>query len=150
MLWGYTFPKIKHPVVNARIETAGAKPAFKEDWRSHRCIIPASWYFEWKHYPMPDGKTKTGEKYAIQPVGRTMTLLAGLYRFEKELPVFTVLTRAPEGEVTEIHDRMPVILPEDAAEEWVCPNRNPKQIASASLTEMFLERVDGQIEINPK
>ena len=147
MLWGYTFPNIPHPVVNARVETAGRKPAFQEDWQKHRCIIPASWYFEWAHYPMPDGKTKTGEKYAIQPVGQTSTLLAGLYRFENDLPVFTVLTRKPEGKLAELHDRMPLILPEDAAEDWICPERDPVQIASSALTEMFLERVDGQMTL---
>ena len=36
-------------LLNARSETAAEKPAFREDWRRHRCIVPATYYFEWEH-----------------------------------------------------------------------------------------------------
>ena len=37
------------PMVNARMETASTKPTFKESWERRRCIVPASYYFEWEH-----------------------------------------------------------------------------------------------------
>jgi hypothetical protein len=44
--------------MNARTETAPVKPTFKEAWASHRCIIPASWYYEWEHLTGNDGRKR--------------------------------------------------------------------------------------------
>lgn len=79
MKWGYTGKTL---LMNARTETASEKPTFKEDWRKHRCIVPASWYYEWEHRLGNDGKKHTGATYAIQPKGSTMTWLCGLYHIE--------------------------------------------------------------------
>ena len=46
MVWGYHVPGIDHPIVNARLESVGEKKTFSVDWRKHRCIIPASYYFD--------------------------------------------------------------------------------------------------------
>ena len=43
MLWGYHVPGIRRPIVNARVESAGEKPSFRDSWAMHRCVIPASW-----------------------------------------------------------------------------------------------------------
>ena len=75
MQWGFHLPGSDKPLVNARCETAATKPTFKDAWQSHRCIIPASYYYEWEHFKSPDGKVKTGDKYAIQPIGSTVTWL---------------------------------------------------------------------------
>ena len=88
-----------------------------ELWEKRRCIIPASWYFEWEHLISNTGQKKTGDKYMIQPNGSSMTWLAGLYRIEDSLPVFAVLTREPTDELRRIHDRMPLILPKERIDE---------------------------------
>lgn len=146
MVWGYHIDGIPHPVVNARVESAKDKKSFSTDWQKHRCIIPASYYFEWEHIKRPDGKVKTGQKYAIQPKGADVTWLAGLYRIEEErglyYPVFTVLTKAPTEQLARIHDRMPVILPEDAIHDWIRPDANPDEIVKASLTDMVMEKAE--------
>ena len=122
MKWGFTLPNSKQPLVNARVETAATKPSFSESWSRRRCVIPASYYYEWKHYKTIDGRDKTGAKYLIQPKGASITWLCGLYRIENDIPVFTVLTREPSGEVSQIHDRMPLILPESVIDEWITPS----------------------------
>lgn len=61
----FNYPNHDSTVFNARVESAKNKPTFKDAWKSHRCIIPASYYFEWEHFKSPDGKTKIGDKYAI-------------------------------------------------------------------------------------
>ncbi|MCR4658298.1 MAG: SOS response-associated peptidase [Lachnospiraceae bacterium] len=142
MKWGFTMPKSSSPVVNARSETASEKPLFKEHWQKHRCIVPASWYFEWQHLTSQNGKTKTGRKYLIQPSGSSITCLCGLYRFEDELPVFTVLTREPGEELKEIHDRMPLILPVDMIDGWINTDADPEKLLSLSLTDMVFEPAD--------
>ena len=144
MVWGYHIPGINHPVVNARVESAKDKPSFSADWLRHRCIIPASYYFEWEHIIRPDGKVKTGDKYAIQPRNSTVTFFAGLYRIEEErdlkYPVFTVLTREPSTELAKIHNRMPLILPEAAADDWIRPDSDPNELVEEALTDMVMEK----------
>lgn len=68
MVWGFTLPRSSSPMVNARMETASTKPTFKESWERRRCIVPASYYFEWEHLiNAATGKAKTGDKYMIHP-----------------------------------------------------------------------------------
>ena len=146
MQWGFHLPKSDKPLVNARCETAATKPTFKDAWQSHRCIIPASYYFEWEHFKSPDGKVKTGDKYIIQPQGSMVTWLCGLYRIEDTFPVFTVLTREPSEELGRIHDRMPLILPEERIDEWINPDSKPEDLLSYALTDMIMEKAT---EVNP-
>ena len=92
MVWGFSNPKAGGPIVNARVETAATKPLWKEAWGKHRCVIPASWYYEWEHLVAPDGRTKTGPKYMIQPKGCKVTYLAGLYRIEEYADLNSVIS----------------------------------------------------------
>ena len=144
MVWGYNITGLNHPVVNTRVESADKKDVWKEDWRSHRCIVPASWYFEWEHLPLANGKTKAGQKYMIQPKGSEMTWLAGLYRIEEfrdlKYPVFSVLTREPTAELSRIHDRMPLILPSNAIDDWIRPDSKAGEIAKMAVTDVFIEK----------
>lgn len=144
MQWGFSINGLKTPIVNARIESAAEKPTFRDSWYRRRCVIPASWYYEWQHYKTSDGKTKTGEKYAIQAQNSKVTWLAGLYRFEElngfKYPVFVVLTREPSESVSGIHDRMPVILSENAVGDWIALNGNPDEIVNSAITDLVLEK----------
>ena len=78
MVFGFA---ARTPLFNARIETASSKPTFKEAWKTHRCAIPFSWYYEWRQA----GKGK--EKMLIQPVGTTTAYFAGLYRIEEAMGI---------------------------------------------------------------
>ena len=148
MIWGFLLPdrentRRSQPLINARVETADLKPTFRECWKRRRCIVPASYYYEWEHFVKPDGTKKTGGKYAIQPAGETVTWLAGLYRMEDGFPHFTILTRQPGPETGKLHDRMPLILPQGAIDAWINPNTAAvavKEIAAAALTDMVLEK----------
>ncbi len=142
MKWGFILPKNKAPLANARMETAAERPTFKEAWLSHRCIIPASHYYEWEHFTDPKGKKKTGDKYCIHPIDSSRTFLCGLYRLEDGLPVFTILTRQPDPELLKVHDRMPMILPEEKIDEWIAPGNDPEKLIPYTLTKMSLEKVE--------
>ena len=60
----------------------------------------------------------------LQPKNETMTWLAGIYRMEEGLPVFTVLTREPSEGIAHIHDRMPLILPKHIIDQWILRSCN--------------------------
>ena len=138
MKWGFSGRTL---LMNARTETAPVKATFRDAWASHRCIVPASWYYEWEHIIGNDGKKRTGDKFLIQPKGSAMTWLCGLYRIEDGLPVFVILTREPGEEIRFIHDRMPLILPGEYVEEWIRPDTKPEEVVEAALTEMVYEKV---------
>ncbi len=130
MRWG--FSRQGRLLINARVETAAQKPTFWEAWRAHRCVIPASWYFEWEH----DGKNRPGRKYALRPEPEGIIRLAGLYRMENGLPEFVILTRPAAECVAWMHDRMPLMLPPEAAKEWIRPTADPEALAGQCLTDV--------------
>ena len=141
MKWGFQIPG-RSLIVNARTESAAQKPTFKESWARHRCIIPASWYFEWEHLTGANGKKKTGDKYMIQPAGSSITWLAGLYRIEEGFPVFAVLTREPTEDLRRIHDRMPLIMPRDLIDEWINPEAEAEELVKFAIMDVVAERVE--------
>ena len=145
MVWGFTIPRTKNPVVNARVETAKDRDLFRDSWKLRRCVIPCSWYFEWEHLQnVFTGKTDTGDKYMIQPRDTAITFLAGLYRMETSkgitYPVFTVLTRDSAPDIGFIHDRMPVILPQNLGGDWINPGNKADEIVSEALNDMVFEK----------
>ena len=145
MVWGFTNPKGGGaPLMNARVETASIKPFWRDAWKSHRCVVPASYYYEWEHIMTRDGKKTTGDKYMIQPKGNRITYLAGLYRIEEQrgikIPVFTILTREPGEAIRFIHDRMPLILPEKAVKAWINPEETPEDIIKTAITDTYYEK----------
>jgi len=157
MVWGFApasfgegqnGPRRSAPLFNARVETASAKPSFSEAWSSHRCAVPASWFFEWGPPPeepdTPVTLAKNGKaRYVIQPRGASVTWLAGLYHTETRggltYPAFTILTRDSAGDMRGVHDRMPVMLPSDLAELWTDPAADPAKIVKCALTDLFIE-----------
>lgn len=129
MEWGYHLPDGKR-IINARSETAAQKTMFADGMRQRRCLIPAAHYFEWE-------KTEGRKvKYAIEPKQSDGLYLAGIYRIEAGKPVFTILTSAAAEGIAFIHERMPVILPEEAKMDWLNPRYHGNDILSAALTEM--------------
>lgn len=146
MVWGFTNPRSGSPFVNARCETAAQRPLWRDSWRSRRCVVPASYYYEWQHYTGTDGRRKTGQKYMIQPRDCVIMYLAGLYSIEEQngirVPVFTVLTREPSADIRFIHDRMPVILPQKMIRQWIAPDGQPDEVMKTALSEMVFEPVE--------
>ena len=112
MPWGFTMPDGKL-IINARSETAAEKPMFRDGMQQRRCLLPASHYFEWEK------RQREKIKYAIKPSGSDMLFMAGLYRIEGNKARFTILTRTPADNISFIHDRMPVILPKEAMNDWL-------------------------------
>lgn len=112
MEWGYTTAD-GNRLINARSETASKKPTFKDGMAQRRCIIPASYYFEWEK----NGRAKI--KHAIGSTAENMIYMAGIYRLEQGTPVFSILTRSPAPSIEFIHNRMPVILPKSMLKDWL-------------------------------
>ena len=115
-------------IINARSETAAAKPLFRDGMARRRCLIPASYYFEWEK------REKEKVRYAIG-AGR-MIYMAGLYRLAESGPEFTILTREPAPGIAFIHNRMPVILPPETHAAWLCPEQGPGEALRAAVLDV--------------
>jgi putative SOS response-associated peptidase YedK len=103
--------KIGSSLINARIETAATKPAFRSAWKEGRCLVPASGYYEWDEVPV-EGQTKPRKQpyYITRKDGLPFTF-AGLWEHWKDgMLSFTILTTEGNAATRHLHDRMPVIL----------------------------------------
>lgn len=119
MRWGFG-GRDSHVVINARSETALSRPMFRDAMLERRCLVPASYYFEWQ----AQGKRRI--RHAMTPDGPVM-YMAGLYRLEpgEPLAAFTILTQKADERIAHVHDRMPVLLPAQWAEEWLSQTADP-------------------------
>ena len=140
MIWGYRVEGLNRPLFNARTETAMVKKSFADSWKEHRCIVPASWYFEWEHHTTPGGRKVTGQKYAIKPKETELTWLCGIYRLENNYPHFVILTREPGEGIAFIHNRMPLILPDEAVNDWINPVYDPSIVLQNAITDCIYEK----------
>jgi putative SOS response-associated peptidase YedK len=116
MRWGLIPWWWKKPVkdvpatFNARAETVDAKPMFRDAFRRHRCIIPASGYYEWRKEP--DGR----QPYFISAADGGVLSIAGLWdRWTnpgtgEPLMSCTIIVTAANAFAQSIHDRMPALL----------------------------------------
>ena len=138
MRWGYSFPNSR-PIINARSETASSKPLFRDGMLQRRCLVPASYYFEWEHI---DGKSV---KYALKPTDAQMIYMAGIYHMEHEVPTFTILTRAVSPDIAFIHDRMPVILPLDAKNDWLNLSYSADEVIRSAQLNMTYKRAQAHL-----
>jgi putative SOS response-associated peptidase YedK len=113
--------KIGYRTINARSETAHKSPAFRAAFRSRRCLIPATGFFEW------DKLQGSRQPFFIYRTdGKPMTF-AGLWEHweDKEGKEFiescTILTTDAAEPVARLHDRMPVILEPGDFDLWLDP-----------------------------
>lgn len=101
--WGI-IAGLSHRIINARVETVREKTLFKKSFENHRCLIPASGYYEWRH----DENRKTPHYFSSQT--SSIISFAGLIRPSSEGEQVVILTTQAIPPYAEIHDRMPVIL----------------------------------------
>ncbi|TLG77894.1 SOS response-associated peptidase [Methylocystis sp. B8] len=146
MRWGlvplwWKDPLNKLPATfNARAETVSTKPMFRSAFKSRRCIIPASGFYEWT-----GSKGAKTPHYFSAPDSRPLAF-AGLWESfadpqTREMKDSATIIVGPANEwMSRFHDRMPVILdwgdiglwmaggdpgallhpsPEDALQEWI-------------------------------
>jgi putative SOS response-associated peptidase YedK len=118
-------PKVGSRMINARSETLASKGAFKPAFRKRRCIVPADGFYEWKKVPGQKQKQpyfihrSDGEPYAFAGLWETWR---GPDRDDsQQLRSTTIITTSANESMAAVHDRMPVILPPSAWDEWLDP-----------------------------
>jgi len=101
--------------INARLEEAAGKPMWRDPMRRSRCLLPAEGWYEWQE--VAGGK----QPHHIRRTDGRPFCFAGLMSTWKEQLSCAILTKAAAGPVAEVHDRMPVVLPDEAHAAWLDP-----------------------------
>ena len=130
--------------INAKAETLETCSSFREAFAQHRCVIPADGLYEWT------GPKEQRQPFWIHPANGGLMLFAGLYESwypEPNRPqvTFTIVTCPANALIGAIHDRMPVVLDEGGAEDWM----NPRESNPASLKRLLVPAPEGALEMRP-
>lgn len=110
--------KIGYKMINARAETLPLKPSFRTAYKKQRCLIAADGFYEWKK------SDKTKQPYFVQLKNGSIFGFAGLWESWNGpdgsiVDSCTIITTNPNEVIREIHDRMPVILPQEQYDTWL-------------------------------
>lgn len=144
-------PKIGSRMINARVETVGEKPAFREAFAKRRCLLPADGYYEW-YTQQAGGK----QPFFIRRRDGGTLAMAGLYEFWRDpvkdredpgawLRTCTVITTSASDAIGEIHDRQPMFVEPAAWSTWL----DPEQKDPAALTDLLVPSPGAGLEAYP-
>jgi putative SOS response-associated peptidase YedK len=131
-------PKTGLKMINARVETAAEKPAFRTAMERFRCLIIADGFYEWQPRP---GQPK--QPFWITRADHQPFAFAGLWskwrprsadgEFDRQAPALrtcTILTAAANPAIASLHDRMPVILAPEEERAWLSPGTGAADLRS--------------------
>lgn len=114
---------------NARLEEAAEKPMWRDAWARARCLVPAEGWYEWRAVeridPVTGEITRFKQPHFIRRRDGGLLCFAGIASCRKDpetgesLVSCAVLTAAAIGSLAEIHERAPVVLPQDAHAAWL-------------------------------
>lgn len=121
--WGlHTFNK---PLINARSETVLEKPTFKNLFKNQRCVFFATGFYEWEKR----GKNRIPHYFFSE--NNEILAFGGIWSNKGPEPTAAILTKQAESPVSNIHDRMPVILQLDEISCWIARDLVPKDFSSS-------------------
>jgi putative SOS response-associated peptidase YedK len=116
-----TEAKVGSRMFNARAETLTTSPAFRDAFRRRRCLVPVDSFYEWKR----EGTIR--QPYRVSQADGRPLALAGLWAGWRDPSTdsvrrtFTIVTTTRNEALSDLHDRMPVIVPEAAWARWLTP-----------------------------
>lgn len=121
-------------LINARSETIADKPSFKAAYRRRRCLVPGDGYYEWM-------RARNGNQpYYFQLNDEAVFYMAGIWEswyddVGKATSSYAILTTQANALAAKTHDRMPVILEESMAIDWL--EDEPDRFESERRIEFF-------------
>ena len=118
--------KSQSSAINARSESVHEKPTFKSAFRSNRCLLPATGYYEWASEL---GKYKTKQPIYVSRDDEKLLAFTGIFQSwtspsGRVIQSVSIITRQAVGQLALVHSRMPVFLPRDRWADWMNPKIN--------------------------
>ena len=120
-------------LINARAETLHDRPAYRSLVGSRRALLPFSAFYEWRR-PGPGGPSTKQPFYFYRPDGDPL-VFAGLWDIWHDaegepLRTCAIITTTANNTLATVHQRMPVLLPPGAWDEWLKPGPlSPERLA---------------------
>jgi putative SOS response-associated peptidase YedK len=150
MLWRlipYWAPddSFKFKTINARVEGIEGKPVYRKPFRTQRCLVPATGFYEW------DKSVKPTQPWYFKLKHEELFAFAGLYdrwqdpKTRTEVLSYTIITIQANGVVGKIHHRMPVILQKEDEDAWL----NPDIVEPELLLPLLKQYPDKEMEAYP-
>lgn len=146
------------PPINARSETAASSPVFRSAFKSRRCLVPADGFYEWLQ--AADAETGVASKRPMFISMRSGEPLAmgGVWerwepteaRSESAMDTCAILTTRPNGLMSGIHTRMPVIVPRDKWSQWLDNNADVTGLLEPIGDEVLTARPVSRLVNSPK
>lgn len=116
---------------NARSETLSIKPSFRNLYRSSRCLIPISGFYEWQSIT----GSKTKQPWYIHRADTQPLMLAGVWdtwldpeHGHSEVDSFSIITTQSNAFMADIHHRMPVIIEPESVHQWLDRTTEPREL----------------------
>jgi putative SOS response-associated peptidase YedK len=130
MQWGLVAARAKNTLVLQLTEDCRQQVVSSRGrWAARRCLIPVRHYYEWRR--------QDRQPFAIGLSDRHLMTLAGLWEGRADIGQsdarFLILTTGPNHLIANICSRMPVIIPPQSREEWLCCEPS----GTARLTNLF-------------
>lgn len=132
--WGLVPPFLRskppgRPLINARSESVFDKPSFRAPAKRHRCLIPASGFYEWEK--------GTRQAWLFRPRVGELMAFAGIWQPgdpDAEVPdSAAILTTAANATLRPVHHRMPVILAPEHWDAWLDPDCSDRALLEPLL-----------------
>lgn len=115
-------------LINARCESIGEKPSFKDSFRERRCLVVADGFYEWRN----DGSEK--RPYWIHLAAGGPFGFAAIWDLwegdEGPIESVAILTTDATEDLAPIHDRMPGVLDHHQVRRWLDPRAGPSELGS--------------------
>lgn len=143
---------VGNALINARSETLHTRTAFREAFKSRRCLVPADSFFEWQER---DGKRqpfrvmlKSGEPFFFAGLWDKWIRPPSPENFDSDLEEappsetvysFTIITRAANAAIKPLHDRMPLMFTAGNGERWLKAD-DPRCIEPVRIERDMFER----------
>jgi putative SOS response-associated peptidase YedK len=127
----------KFNTLNATAERLLESKLFKPAALNHRCLVLSSGFYEWRHYKPAGAKKEIAYPYFITLKNQSLFYMAGIFQpwTDKEtgetMDTFSIVTTKANAFMEQIHNkkkRMPTILTETQAAEWLAPNLSEHKI----------------------
>ena len=150
-------PGIGSRMINARLETAAQKPAFRRAFARRRCLVPADGYYEW-YTPaaVEPGRRPRKQPFYIHRRDGASLALAGIYEFWRPadadpqdpaswLTTMALLTTSAPDDTGRIHDRAHLLLERRDWQAWLDPERTDAE----PLVDLLVPAAPGELEAYP-
>lgn len=155
----------KYTTLNAVGENILNSNLYKDAAMSRRCLVPSSGFYEWRHIKPEGAKKDLAIPYFISIPAQPVFYMGGLWQNWTDrqtgefLTSFAIVTAPANDLMSRVHNkkkRMPLILPDPLALEWLNPSLPREQVQQlacyqleSNLLQAYTIQKDFRTQVDP-